>query len=165
MSLELERLFPYFTKAHSGVKPVENRQWHRNMGDDWPGPFSSIEWDLKMTLNIKPQLNFWRAYLDGMNISPVGLQGENCPNGQVAYQQKGHNFPARLVLHLILGSSIPAWGIKDEHCLQSGLHKSCQWGKKAQWVLLKLEESPNHAKSRVNVHSSLGHNQEQIVQL
>jgi len=146
--LEFVSSFPDVEETHRRVEPVEDSERHADVCDDGPGP-EAVE-----------------VQLHGVRLGPRLLQRVDRPHGQVGHQQEGDQLASGFAADLPGRGAAPARRVQDEHGLAGGLREGGQRRDQHQRrVLLHGEVAADHRERRVDEHSGLRGDQQDVVQL
>jgi len=130
------------------VEPVKDGERHGHVSDDGPSP-EAVE-----------------VQLHRVRLGPRLLQRVDRPHGQVCHQQEGDQLAARFAADLPGRGAAATGRVQDEHGLARRLHQRSQRRDQHQrCVLLHGEVAANHSERRVDEHSRLRGDQQDVVQL
>lgn len=145
--LDLVRRLPDLEQTNRRVEPVEDRQRHRDVSYDSPGP-------------VPEELQMGRP-----KLRPVLLQSVYGPHRHVGDYEKSHQLPPRLRFGLLRISAPPPPAVQDEDGLEAGLDEGEdlreEGGRRAVGEGEVAADDGEHA---VDEHAGLGHHQKGVVQ-
>lgn len=128
------------------MKPIENRQRHRDMRDDRPSP-------------IPKELQMRRP-----KFRPILLQCIYGPHRHICNDQESDQLPSRLPFRLLRVSGAPPPAVQNEHGLDAGLDEGKDFCEQAGWgVSGSCEVAADDGEHAVDEHACLGYYEEGVV--